>query len=368
MCTPAAPASVESTMAVLVVPIADASPDTMLSVNTLPSSEGSMAEMLSELPRMSTGVTRTSVTSVSFGSFASAPAACVSKSGPCVKTMKSARSVPSIALLVETRTESVSTATQVTSARPIMSAAAVSAVRRGLRRAFSPARRPAAPRSRRTGHPITVATGTTSRGASSDTPRNTPRKPPPMSCRVTLFEVKSPATRAAQPRTKITNPSAMRRRGRSWVSGSDSDSAATGAMRVARRAGRVAAMTVTMVPTSTATMNVRGSSVIPVVAVDPNTDSNARAMRMPTPNPSIDATNPVTAASTSTDVITCARVAPKARSSANSRVRWATRMLNVLMIRKLPTNSEMNAKTSSGVPMNVLMVDSVLCSAAAAAC
>ena len=39
-------------------------------------------------------------------------------------------------------------------------------------------------------------------------------------------------------------------------------------------------------------------------------------------------------------------------------------MLNVLMIRKQPTNSEMNAKTSSGVPMNVLIVDSVLCSAA----
>jgi hypothetical protein len=61
--------------------------------------------------------------------------------------MKSARSVPSIALLVETRTESVSTATHVTSASPIINAAAVSAVRRGLRRAFSPASSPAAPRS-----------------------------------------------------------------------------------------------------------------------------------------------------------------------------------------------------------------------------
>ena len=43
-------------------------------------------------------------------------------------------------------------------------------------------------------------------------------------------------------------------------------------------------------------------------------------------------------------------------------------MLNVLMMRKLPTNSEMKAKTRSGVPMKVLMVNSVLCSAAAAAC
>ena len=127
-------------------------------------------------------------------------------------------------------------------------------------------------------------------------------------------------------------------------------------------------MTVTIVPTSTAMMNVRGSRVTPPVDAEPKTDSSARAMRMPTKKPRIDATNPVTAASTSTDVITWARVAPSARNSASSRVRCATRMLNVLMMRKLPTNSEMNAKTSSGVPMNVLMVDSVLCSAAAAAC
>ena len=91
-------------------------------------------------------------------------------------------------------------------------------------------------------------------------------------------------------------------------------------------------------------------------------------MRMPTKKPRIDATSPVTAASTSTDVITWARVAPSARSSASSRVRCATRMLKVLMMRKLPTNSEMKAKTRSGVPMKVLIVDSVLCSAAAAAC
>ena len=40
----------------------------------------------------------------------------------------------------------------------------------------------------------------------------------------------------------------------------------------------------------------------------------------------------------------------------------------MLTIRKDPTNRKMNANTSSGVPMNVLMVFSVLCSAAAAAC
>jgi hypothetical protein len=123
-----------------------------------------------------------------------------------------------------------------------------------------------------------------------------------------------------------------------------------------------------MVPTSTEMMTVRGSSVTLLVALEPNSDSRAFAMRMPTPNPSRDAMSPVIAASTRTELMTCARVAPRARSSASSRVRCATRMLNVLMIRKLPTNSEMNAKTSNGVPMKVLIVDSVLCSAAAAAC
>ena len=102
---------------------------------------------------------------------------------------------------------------------------------------------------------------------------------------------------------------------------------------------------------------------MPAVDAEPKTESSALAMRMPTAKPRIDATSPVSAASIRTERNTCARVAPSARSSASSRVRCATRMLNVLMIRNEPTNSEMNAKTSSGVPMNVLIVSSVLCSA-----
>ena len=178
-----------------------------------------------------------------------------------------------------------------------------------------------------------------------------------MSCSVAPLDAKRPTASATHPSTKMTMPTAMRRRGNACVSGSACARASTGAIRVARRAGNVAAITVTMVPTRTAMMKVRGSSVTPLVAADPNTDSRSLAMRMPTTNPRIDATSPVTAASMSTDVMTCARVAPRARSRASSRVRCATRMLNVLMIRKQPTNSEMNAKTSSGVPMNVLIVE-----------
>ena len=68
MCTPEAVASVESTIAVFVDAIADAVPDTMLSVSTLPRLAGSMAEMPCELPLMSTDVPRTSVTSRRLGS------------------------------------------------------------------------------------------------------------------------------------------------------------------------------------------------------------------------------------------------------------------------------------------------------------
>ena len=260
--------------------IADAVPDTIVSESTLPRLAGSMAAIPCELPRMSTDVPRTSVTSARLGSCCNACAAWVLKSGPWVNTMKSARNAPSIASLVETRTESVRTATHVTRARPIINAAAVSAVRRGLRLAFCPARMPAAPRTCATGHPSTIAIGTTSSGASNATPRNTPRKPAPMSWSFDPAEVKSPTSRAAHPSTKMTRPITIRRRGSGCVSGSASARAATGAMRVARRAGSDAAITVTMVPTSTAMMKVRGRSVTPPVDAEPNTESSARAMRI----------------------------------------------------------------------------------------
>ena len=105
MCTPEAFASVESTIAVFVEATEDAVPDTMLSDSTLPRLAGSMAAMPCELPLMITDVPRTSVTSRRLGSFCNACAACVLKSGPWVNTMKSARKAPSIASLVETRTE-----------------------------------------------------------------------------------------------------------------------------------------------------------------------------------------------------------------------------------------------------------------------
>ena len=58
----------------------------------------------------------------------------------------------------------------VTSVSPIISAAAVEAVRPGLRTALAPASSPATPPTRRAGQPTTRASGFTSRGASSAMP------------------------------------------------------------------------------------------------------------------------------------------------------------------------------------------------------
>jgi hypothetical protein len=71
-------------------------------------------------------------------------------------------------------------ATKVTSAMPIIRAAAVAAVLPGWRIAFSRASRPAAPAMRSAGHPTTEASGGTNRDADIETPRNSTSVPTPI--------------------------------------------------------------------------------------------------------------------------------------------------------------------------------------------
>ena len=78
--------------------------------------------------------------------------------------------VLSIASSIEPLIPAANTVTNETSARPIMSAAAVDAVRAGLRTAFSRASRPGIPRRRSSGAPNAEAIGLTSCGLSSATP------------------------------------------------------------------------------------------------------------------------------------------------------------------------------------------------------
>ena len=60
---------------------------------------------------------------------------------------------------------------------------------------------------------------------------------------------------------------------------------------------------------------------------------------------------PPPTASRRTDRLTWRRDAPSARSSASSRLRWATRIEKVLMMRKIPTTRATPAKTSRNVVM-----------------
>src|SRR5439155_730069 len=57
-----------------------------------------------------------------------------------------------------------------------------------------------------------------------------------------------------------------------------------------------------------------------------------------------------TADSTSTERNACPRVPPTSRSSAISRVRWASTMVNVLAMTKAATSTDTSAKVSRKVP------------------
>ena len=111
--------------------------------------------------------------------------------------------------------------------------------------------------------------------------------------------------------------------------------AASGGTRDARRAGMTAATTVTprrrrpprSRPSSGFTTRPPAGRSSPKPA---STPLSRPATPMPATKPSTEARSPITNASTSTDPITCRRLAPTARSSAISRVRWATMIENVL--------------------------------------
>jgi len=75
----------------------------------------------------------------------------------------------------------------------------------------------------------------------------------------------------------------------------------------------------------------------------------AIASSTPSPTPRVDPSSPTTNASNSTDRVTCLLEAPRARSRASSRLRWATRIENVLTMMNAPTTREMPAKISRKV-------------------
>ena len=262
--------------------------------------------------------------------------------------------VLSKAELIELRRPAAKMATNDTSASPIMSAAAVEAVRPGLRTEFSRARRPDTPRKRSSGRPTIEAIGRTSRGLSSATPMKMATAPTPTHASPGLSAPNTPRSISAIPTPVRTKATAVRTR---WLfsvsSTAPSRRPVTGGTRVTRRAGISDASTVSSVPSTSDRMIVRAAITVPSLGRSISSAWNSALMAgakpIPSTRPSAEASRPSTNASRITDVTSWRRLAPSVRSMANSRVRWATVIENVLKIRNAATNSDTPAKISSAV-------------------
>ncbi len=108
-------------------------------------------------------------------------------------------------------------------------------------------------------------------------------------------------------------------------SNAPSRAAAIGGTRVARSAGRTAAIIVMMIPTSSEITIVRVLNTVAawgrLIPNETSSELSALASSRPRNSPTIEASVPITNASTRTERRTWRRVAPSVRSVANSRVR-----------------------------------------------
>jgi hypothetical protein len=264
---------------------------------------------------------------------------------------------------------------------PIISAAAVDAVRPGLRTAFAPARSPATPPTRFAGQPTMRASGGTSRGASNAMPAKRPSTPPASRTptAAALTPSRNIASTTAASEVTVTTTPALCAWAPSRVVGTvaPSRTAAIGGTRVARRAGRTLASSVMPVPSSSDTVIVcvattvgesgRPTPSAAISAIMP------LAIPRPTAIPIAEATRPMTRPSSFTARLTCLREAPSVRSVANSRVRWATVIDSVLKITNAPTSRAIPPNPSSTArnvfrPSFILAASSAACSAASWAC
>src|SRR3954467_733988 len=160
-------------------------------------------------------------------------------SGP--STMYAALTWSVTADSTDLRRPAPSTATTVTSVSPTISAAAVDAVRLGLRTEFELARSPAIPPLRRAGAPTSRASGFTRCGAASATPRNRVRMPMPSraASAIVLSPLANTPTEMAATEPATTTAAAFSECAAKREGGriEPSRTAAIGGTRGARRAG-----------------------------------------------------------------------------------------------------------------------------------
>jgi hypothetical protein len=243
---------------------------------------------------------------------------------------------------------------KVTSARPIISAAAVADVLRGLRMAFCLARLPGSRKTLANGQPIQLASGRAISGLRMATPRKMTTAPAPTAAMRLSMSRNSPSTSKPTPISVTTEPMIERRRiERDRGIAASARIAATGGTRVAFRAGMNDDTSVITTPTTSETITVRTSKTVPVdgrsIPTAPSTPRRPSAISTPHPRPIAEATSPTSPDSSMTELSTWRRLAPRQRSRASSRVRCATMIEKVLKIRNAPTNSATPANASSAV-------------------
>ena len=243
-------------------------------------------------------------------------------------------------------------ATNVTSARPIISAAAVVAVRAGLRIALSRASRPAAPPRRAAGRPTpTRAAGrAAARQRHADEQRSAPsadREQRAARCRA----VREQAV-AEQRQRAPTTPSDDRADGGDCGprrQRAPSRTAAIGGTRVARIAGHEPGEHRHDDPDEQRddhrARREHGAACgrSSPSAAEQRAEALARG-RSRAQRPIERGEQADRGASSSTERSTCRRDAPSVRSVANSRVRWATVIESVLKMTNAPTNSAIAAE------------------------
>ncbi len=174
---------------------------------------------------------------------------------------KSARKLSSMTARTVPRNEAARMVARLTRASPTMRAAAVAAVRRGLRMAFSRASVPGRARRRRRGAPIRPATGWVKMGLITAMPTKTVPAPAPTKAIGSIHSkgtsTNRPIRRRATPPAVMAAPAMTRGRIDRRPVVSICRMAATGGTEAARRAGRIAETRVTRIPTAAATATVR---------------------------------------------------------------------------------------------------------------
>ena len=239
--------------------------------------------------------------------------------------------------------------TATTRARPIIRPVAVAAVRPGFERAASAARRPSTPKSLRSGHDSTRASGAMTNGDASAIPKKIAIVPViPAAATTGVVSSAAPSQNAPpSPSTISATPATARRaRGRERRPSVPS-TARIGDVRPARLAGHSAPSTEVATPVAAA-----AATAQPTKRTSPTgTSSTSRvittrpcASATPSPSPRTVPITPSSAASIRTVRVTIPRVAPSVRSIPISRMRCSTVMLNELKMRKPPTNSAIAAK------------------------